>query len=254
MYIIVGVLLLILLVYSDSIFASYRRLERVVMAEPYFDSLTRADLDRRASRDASEYRQKYLANYTTFSLWEKIKIWLTTLGDNPIYRAVRRSDWYIVKFKNDIHVELGNPHTMQNIIILTGPITSEVILHEFVHLYQRMYPAETHRLLNQLGFQKAPTYLAGPFASNPDVELATDYTYQGIRLKMVYTDDNPNYALGGKDVGIDSTGDVVEVNYGMDLAQGQPYEVMAELIVRYYLDRPMRDDFRAKIDKWLSTI
>jgi hypothetical protein len=83
--------------------------------------------------------------------------------------------WKIAVTSNATY-ENGYPHTRKDIIFLsTNEMDSidlgQTLLHEKVHVYQRMYPAETYQYLRDIGYERWKLRRDEPLArSNPDLD------------------------------------------------------------------------------------
>lgn len=92
-------------------------------------------------------------------------------------------------------LENGFPHTHGDIIVLPQWFLKKqpnmkTLLHEKIHIYQRKYPFETHRLLCDIwGFVPVGiSYSQDQLRANPDTNQLI-YTYQGKPLQATYKNE-----------------------------------------------------------------
>ena len=287
-YIIVLVIIILVIYYYykwfNSRFASYSEFKRVVNRCSYFDCLTQSDLIARNSNMAN-YRAKYLSAVAPFTYSEKLRLYkcskiIQEKLPSSILNFCSKLQWKLVKFKKNVDVELGNPHTIDRFIILTDDIfqlnnilLAEIFMHELLHIYQRYNERSTDKLISKLGFIKTKYYnetdllklgIRVNLASNPDVKLV-DYLYQDKLLKFIYNDGFTNlstrsddYAKGATEISIDlNTGEVYTIDFLTGLTQQcHPNEVMAELVTRYCFGKKsqIRTDWLLIIEKWIREL
>jgi len=122
-----------------------------------------------------------------------------------LYSLQKRKKYNIYKFNG---IENNFPHTHGNNILLPQSLFGDngkynnlftIIVHEFIHVFQRNKPIETEILLNNLGYYAFTTRhdLAKTFniRLNPDLN---NIIYQGKNKEinlMVYTSDRPSTLL-----------------------------------------------------------
>jgi len=256
LYFIIAIILILLFHHFNSIFTEFLEFKKTVNESHYFDNLTKTDLYLRNST-LYEYRNKYINAYREFSLSQKIKIWkaLLSIPRTKLNRITDIRGWNIVLLEKNMEIEYGLPHTIGDIIILRDlEELPDILLHELVHIYQRYYKPDSELLLNLLGFirgkpiDERELYNYGIYVkllSNPD--SYNDYYYKGWLIKLII---NPNImnimnimnninniSEIASDVLINiKTKEIIPFsNIFNYINQGQPHEIVAELITRHLL-------------------
>lgn len=136
--------------------------------------------------------------------------------------------WKILTCSDDM--ENGYPHTHGDTIILpkrffnasNGDVTVKLVtlLHEKIHVYQRLHPIESNILIiNYWGmeFSKANPSELSQRRSNPDVSMV-NYSFDGVNLSSRYNENAK------------SLGDITYAHSFREIPAEQrdhPYEVMA---------------------------
>lgn len=134
--------------------------------------------------------------------------------------------WVLAMTKGETY-EDGMPHTRSNIIFLSSYINEQpqelvrTMIHEKIHIYQRLYPEEMAQILAKHGFQRWKMRMGIPrIRANPDVDpwvyLNRD---QSAPMMALYTSDQPS-----------SISDV----FLEDAAFEHPYEFIAYEIASKY--------------------
>ena len=174
------------------------------IATPYFESLSRADLFARSSRSAAEYSAKYLAavvtELTPYQADVIGKAVEKATGLLRRYQYIREIPWKIAVLGLDI--EDGFPHTHADVICLTLRTLeytvfklTATLIHEMVHVFQRVHPVNTHiLLLKRLGLKiQTPIQIQNPnlnlIRANPD-KGRLSYGRGGTCVQM-YKSDRP---------------------------------------------------------------
>lgn len=162
------------------------------------------------------------------------------------FKKLAEIPWRIRLFDGD-RVENGYPHTHGSYVIMPSSMVVadsrqlvSTLLHEKVHLFQRLYPAETNHLITRyMGFSIAS--LANKHANlrtNPDLNQLI-YKYPDERLLLpTYTDN----AI--------SLSDIQDKN-------DHPFEIMAYSIQEMYVPLPglyRYKQYHAVIKEWLHTL
>lgn len=232
----------------------------------YFSSLNKTDLKKRRCRTNDQYKFNYKRSFCNFTDVERDR--LTKLTNKALNilpgGIVNKVKWSYAKIGVDF--EMGLPHTLgdrsSGVIVCICPIPLtilgdvellEIICHEIVHVYQRLWESDYTRLVESLGFVNyninSDTYdfLYGNYvkAANPDT---WDYwVYNGCILLSVYfgeeldnMDATYNLAtgktvLGGLDMGCNL------------IQQDHPFEIVAASIAKIAIGKS--SDIRPD---WLS--
>ena len=108
---------------------------------------------------------------------------------------MRRLAYRVRVLDDDVMIEGNLPHTLGDTVMLprrdflsrSKDDRVELLLHEIVHVYQRMHPIETHRLVTELmGYRVIGTLSAHPdydrVRRNPDIN---DVLYANAREEYV---------------------------------------------------------------------
>lgn len=189
----------------------------------YVASLTPIDLYARDVATAAEYKDRIVK--LPVDVDESKKKQITKLAqavDQYLYQSNQHKlasvPWKIAFMKGDAY-ENGYPHTRGDVIFLsTNEIDSvalkPTLLHEKVHVYQRMYPDEMAKYIQSNKYRAMKLRKDEPMArSNPDLD---DWIYVDPRtskpMVALYTSQRPS-----------SISDVVLQN----AAYEHPYEKMA---------------------------
>lgn len=145
----------------------------------YFAGFNSIDLHVRRCNSRKSCKDRYNKEVRSLTLFEKRNIEkLTKRLDSHLHKQgfskLAEIPWKIMTF---VEMENGFPHTHTDTIyipksLLTDPALESTLLHEKVHLFQRIYPIETNRLITEyMGFQMAiPRYKTNRLTrSNPDI-------------------------------------------------------------------------------------
>ena len=168
----------------------------------YFNDMTSEDLHARGVDSIDAYKEKYLLGIHTFLTPGQVKkIDASVAAANDALKPYKHAagiPWKIAVLGNG--PEDGYPHTFKDIIVLTDrlllgfvPEVTKTLIHEKVHVFQRMYPAQTHvLLLNRLKmkvlFMEPPAL--SRVRSNPDKNRMS-YGYGSVCCFQRYGSDTP---------------------------------------------------------------
>ncbi len=108
------------------------------------------------------------------------------------YNKIKNIPWLIGCSKNN-NYEFGYPHTRNNIIILNyeniyDKYLYKTLIHERIHIYQKLFPNDINTFLNYFNFKKIKKQTELDRA-NPDTD---DFLYEqnGIILECKINDNN----------------------------------------------------------------
>lgn len=152
------------------------------------------------------------------------------------YRTIHAIPWKIAKITSDL--ENGFPHTHGDIIFLpdkyVGSNLSEndvyqTLIHEKIHIYQRLYPLQTNFLLvNLLGYSistlRYKHQLANTLRSNPDINQIIYKDEKKEEILPVYSAKQPS--------------GLIQITDSRD----HPFEIMAYHLTDIILDRIYKPD------------
>jgi hypothetical protein len=245
-FLIVGTLILLKTTKNPSVeFLKPQDAIDTIYNSPYFKRMTPVDLYARRANDWVEYRQRYFDNIREVPMEQRPAI-LEAVGkaNNLLARYPKLRDirWRIAI--QDLEAML--PHTLQDIIFLPSkPVDLvNVLIHEKIHIYQRLYPQDVDRLLIQRwgfypirGFGElngSPNPLKPPFPierslnllnlrllrNNPDLDDRV-WTYNDKVISTIYLSETPKSILAARPVSRNES-------FSPLIAEtGHPYEIMA---------------------------
>jgi hypothetical protein len=226
------------------------------------------DLQVRKCNNKSEYLKIYQLGYQPFTMEQKILLLnIVSIIENKInkYTNFKNIIWTFVKI--DTNLENSFPHTIENVIVLSnnffyGSIYSQIntIIHEKVHIYQRMYPEYINILYTNWGFCKI-NYTINNSRNNPDIKY--NYTYNNYLLIQLYN-NNPYELYDSNTYLINlQNNDKILINNNIikqydlpDISISKlehPNEIMAELLSLYLTNSYNKNDKWIRIlEKWME--
>lgn len=106
--------------------------------------------------------------------------------------------WVFAMTRDDLYEE-GLPHTRANIIFVSSNIDEtqealvKTLIHEKIHLYQRMFPEKMAQLMEEYGFKRWKQRLGVPrIRANPDLDPWVYYdTATEQPMMALYSSDTP---------------------------------------------------------------
>jgi hypothetical protein len=241
-------------------YLSINEFKNITNSSDYFNNMNTCDLQVRKSNNMNEYLKKYQLGYRSFTVAQKtILANIVNIIDNKIdiYINFKNIKWIFVKI--DTNLENSYPHTIENVIILSNnffnySIDSQIntIIHEKVHIYQRMYPEYINILYNKWEFKKTDITFNNN-RNNPDIKYY--YTYNNNLLIQLYT-NNPKELHHSNTyyINLENNNKIIIDNniikkYNLpDIAINKlehPSEIMAEIISLYLTNSYHKND------KWI---
>ena len=222
---------------KNDIIPTEKHIYNIIDNSNYFERLNKYDLIARNTKDRDSYRQTYKKSIRKLTPNELnlLHDLISELNNKYLYKYSKlyRIPWYIVKFED---VELNYPHTLGDIIFLpqkflTNP-NIKTLLHEKIHIFQRMYPIETSKIITQLGFKPYDTQQSiTNLRSNPDTDSFIYINNKTVQAQ-VYTSENPNDISESEiKLIIGDTYWKVDNSYQKD----HPFEIMACMITDFIL-------------------
>lgn len=230
--------------YSNSTiqYVSNRYMKNTINKSVYFNKMSRLDLIARKSGSSEDYKKKYYNSLITFNNAEKSKLESCIKNiDQKIrkYKNLYAIEWKFAKVSNDI--ELGYPHTIEDIIVLSPKFleTPEdqmmiTLLHEKIHIYQRKYPLETEELiLNVLEYKikSVNSDILELARNNPDINNL-NYGKDDYVILQIYNSFSPKDISDSRLVKVtnknvqDYTPETEKMQ-NMHVQYEHPYEIMA---------------------------
>lgn len=187
----------------------------------YFGSLTKHDLIARNVATKQEYTERAIKALRPFNKQEKKRLHVLCRNANRQLKKYPHVPWKLVLTEGRAY-ENGYPHTRASYVFLSTETMLQsdtelisTLVHEKVHLIQRMYPEIAEKYLTQRGFKKHVARAQCPMCrSNPDLDPWI-YEHNGQPCMYIYK-ERPN--------GINDC-----IHYG---TTEHPYEYMAYEIQR----------------------
>lgn len=180
----------------------------------YFKNFTKYDLIARKSNSIKDYYSKIIT--IDFTNNQKILISkLTSKIDLLLPNKIASIKWNLA-LTYDSTYESGSPHTREDVIFLSTLVDFEnikhlinTLLHEKIHIYQRLYPEDLTILLNKRGYYKYKKRLdflneVPLLRSNPDLDNYIYIDPDGLPMYSVYNNNNPQSVQDIKTVPINS--------------------------------------------------
>jgi hypothetical protein len=237
--------------------------ESVTISSEYFNNMNSSDLRVRKSNNKNEYFKKYQSGYQTFTMEQKnILLNIVNIIEKKInkYNNFKNIKWVFVKI--DTNLENSYPHTIENVIVLSNNFfysspsrQINTIIHEKVHIYQRMYPEYINILYKNWGFDKVEVDIDYN-RNNPDIKYY--YSYNNNLLIQLYTNsprelyDSNTYLIDLENNNKIIINDDIIKQYNLpDISINKlehPNEIMAE-IISLYLTNSYNNN-----DKWIIIV
>lgn len=235
-------------------------IERVSLSD-FFSSLNKLDLIARSTANVpitseEHYKNVYIASYEDMTDIEKNILNKVVLEANKLlspYKNLQQLEWKFVKVNSNI--ENGLPHTVSDMIVLNTDILKrteieliKTIIHEKIHVYQRLNGAISRKWINQTDFVSLSSNdfmslnkdVLDMRRSNPDLDRNTYYHNKSkLVLRQLYNSTSPQSIMDSKAYGIPLNGDYSPIpltNELLGLPKSvycqleHPYEIMACVI------------------------
>lgn len=169
----------------------------------YFTNMSDLNLEIRQIKNKQEYLNNIQYHFYDLSILEKFILKRAIYKAQNILNKIKYPGFYSYKIKNipwligcskNKKYEFGFPHTRKNIIILNidnlyDNNLYKTLIHERIHIYQKLFPNDIQKFLNYFNFKKI-SKLTKNDRVNPDTD---DYLYQ--RNNIIYQckiNDNNN--------------------------------------------------------------
>ncbi len=265
-YIIILILFIILFKKNNNIkYLSHKEFINITNSSDYFQKMNKYDLKVRKCNTKEEYLKKYQSGYKHFNIIEQIiLLYIVNIIDKKIkkFKKFKSIPWIFVKLNSTL--ENGYPHTLQNVIILPSNFfmnySINTIIHEKVHIYQRIYYNYTEILYNLWGFTKVNINFDNN-RNNPD--LFNNYSYNNNLLIQLYN-NNPNELYDSKPYLINLINNkkniinktIINDNNLPNIYINRlehPNEIMAEMITLYITNNYNKNDkWFNNLDEWIK--
>ena len=163
----------------------------------YINQFNKKDMEVRKCSDIESCEVLYENNLVEFSVDNKIELKrLIKLCNEKLkeYKSLYNIPWKLCKITTKL--EDGMPHTHTDIIFLSETFFKKqndnskivTLIHEKLHVYQRIYKNKTQKLYNNFNFSKVPKKNINLRRTNPDLD-SFDYNYNGVLIYSEYQDD-----------------------------------------------------------------
>jgi hypothetical protein len=208
----------------------------------YFQTFSKVDYTVRNIRTIDDYYKIIEQSVDQFSEEQKREITECILAADAFFET-KRTTWFDVKKCNAIPwkigcikkldqsntYEEGLPHTRTDLILLPKTMSqnpgslTRLLIHEKIHIYQKMYKADVLAYLNESGFTKHERKSTEDTGrANPDIDNWTYKDKNGEIYKSQYLD------------GAKSIHDVTFLS-GNDQTSEHPFEKMAIEMSKMYM-------------------
>jgi hypothetical protein len=207
-------------------------------ADNYLKNLTELDIKAHKSDTKEEYLNKIINSVSDFTEEEKDKlIKAMKKADNalskisiPGFNGMKayNLNWNLALTRGNDY-EDGLPHTRMNVIFVSDKILSDsintlakIMLHEKVHVYERLYPEDIDIWINSSGYKRFKKWKDITNArSNPDINDWSYISPNGYPMVVLYKNDNPN--------------SIHDAEYPLynDPSSEHPYEKLAYTLEKY---------------------
>ena len=248
-------------------FLSLSKIYEILDSSIYFQRMNKADLCARNATSAHGYLKIYKTSLVEFNskqketlkeLVAKIRI---VVNSTKYFKNI---PWKFSKVKSNI--ENGYPHTLGDMIVLSDTffrMSSQdqllTLFHEQCHVFQRVYPINTHRLITQFwNLKMLDTFDKKPLArNNPDINNFIYGTQDNTSFFQIYNNPNPTGLQDSRVIAFDSNSK--EVDYPVILPKlidqkEHPYEIMACFLPHIVMKKDEhKDAFTISTKEWLST-
>jgi len=252
-------------------FVSHQEFKNIIDKSPYFNSLTPQDFRVRMSQASNKYNEYYKQNIEEFTPTEKAHVAYLVEQANkrtscfPLLHAI---PWKFGKVAH--HIENGFPHTLEDTIILSARFFSQLasnhseqvktLIHEKMHVFQRLYPHLTDDLIFAWGFRKinnfALTDLPEDRRSNPDIQNV--YEKDGYIPYQRFTSTSATSLAHSEPVLIGPHQNVLPIT-NLDVPSyisqiEHPYEIMAVIIPIVLFNENKDDQYFKATRQWLHKL
>lgn len=251
---------------NNIIFVSDEYINQIIDESNYFNRMSNIDLLVRDVNSIPSYIKLYKEGITKFTQNEKITLNSMCNSIDKIIKNTKRLVNLQWKFaKQSSSIENGWPHTLGDVIILSSDFFNSsnqkiTLLHEKIHIYQRVFPIESNKLFIEWNFKPAIKLENIQLArNNPDIN---DFVYKKkdkifVQLYNSKTpksiSDSKPYIYNEND--IEHPINVTQENLDISNIASQyehPNEIMATVIPQIIINKfDDKTDFLEKTKSWI---
>ena len=250
-------------------FLKQEDIQYVIANSPYFLNMNQADLLVRRTASSEKYKNEYLNAVQSFTNEQKGDLISITehidrvTSSTYIYKKI---PWKFAKVSSTI--ENGYPHTLHDVIILSNDFFSYsqrrkvyTLIHEKVHVLQRMYPDLAISFANTMGFSRVTNSLLDFHdikRNNPDLDGIYIYKHRFIPMQVYKNNpkdlaDSHVYIYDIADSSLQKAEYVKEYDIPSYISQKEhPYEIMGVIIPMIIMQEDRHDAFYKQAASWVS--
>lgn len=236
---------------SKVIYVSEKYMNKVIDESSFFLRMTSTDLLARNINTVPGYIKFYKDNLQTFNDTEK-KILETHIEKLRKIKSknLKNIEWKFAKV--NFNIENGYPHTLKDVIVLSNVFFElspseqfSTLLHEQIHVFQRLYPIETEKLVTRYwNFKVVDKNTNFELArNNPDINEFV-YSRNDVKIIQVYKNKSPSNIADSETLFLDKDGKnetLNKLNIPSVINQIEhPYEIMGvilpKLLITQYTD------------------
>ncbi len=236
--------------FDNNLFVDKETSYNNIINSNYFKDLNGINLEARGCKDINECRKIYQENLSEFNSEEKEKIINLLKHADDItkdFNKFHKIPWRIAKTSEKI--ENGFPFTIGNIIYISDDFFDrsrkyklQTIIHEKLHVFQRKYQKDTHKLYYDLNFIKLKLINDPLRRHNPDLDNF-DYEYKGVRIYNKFNNDKPKSLSDSKTVYLPYTKNIVNQMINRKYNNEHPNEIFANIISRQIVKNKIDKNF-----------
>ena len=231
------ILFIILYLVLNHLFVTRSHIYKIINESYFFDRMSVRDLNIRGASSCEAYKESYKRSIISFTLYEKVLLHIRVYQANIYlkpYKKLYNIPWRFAKIHNK---ESNYPHTLGDTIILPGIVDIETLIHEKIHIFQRLYPTETSHIISDIwGFYPKMRMEDCPdVRNNPDVDsfIYTNHKLEkGKYMAQIY-DEGATKIGQAHTLLMPDRKIIYPENLGLDPSIRQfehPNEIMAELL------------------------
>lgn len=201
----------------------------------YVEKMTEQDLLSQKSKSKKDFIKNITNAIDDFTLEEKIKCYLATVKADKFLKKIKidgidseklsKMKWNLALTRGSAYEE-GLPHTRRDVIFISDQVIAlpiddltRTLVHEKVHVYERLYPQDIEKWMTKVGFKKFKRQSEYEnVRSNPDVDGWVYLDPKGRETVVLFRNENPSHL------------DDVIYPFGHDASSEHPYETLAYLI------------------------